>query len=280
MNSSLRPLPVRLASTTRLLSLAFALGSAPACIAQTHRVAVGERFVSGMEPYDTFFDRVYALQHEPPPPTRGPEQPLQPLAHTLQVGDDATTEAILRATRERASRVGGEGSLRLDLGNDGDAHVVARAGVKVDAPFHHALEESARLEIDALKSRRRMDAKLEDLLDQDAALDARAAADFARFGDRRVREVRDELSAAKQVLAQWSSDARQRTQQREELVTALQRAVSGDGLSKPPPSTPHPKRAGAAKRPSSTDAPLPAPKPSLPATAPPKATPPSEVFAP
>jgi hypothetical protein len=171
-------------------------------------------------------------------------------------------------------------------------HVVASAGAGESGPLFHAVEETARQEVDRAKHLRAAEPKLDALAKQESDLEARVKADFNQYGATRANEVAGELVATRDVVAKLKTRAEAEARESEDFVADLGRALETASEEKAAHAEAHrvrgakkdvPPAAAAPKAPapSSDQAPAPAPPPAQKQPpAPPKPADTGEVFTP
>ncbi len=256
------------------------------------RVAQGQLYASGNPTYDAFFRDVHQAQADEATWGEDERGVHKPLTTTLELAADTPDVTIVQATHESSSKVAKQpGSLRLDL--EGPApHVIASGGVGDAAPLFHAIEETARQELERAKRLHAVDPKLDALSKQEADLETHVKADFSKYGNTRVNDVTSELVATRDVLTKMKAHAQAERARSEDFVADLGRAVetasedkgarAGEARRARSPEREKRKREDSGASASTKSAPPSAETPAAPpkAPSPPKPAEPGEVFTP
>ena len=264
-----------------------ALVGASCVIGGQTRVAQGQLYTSGNPTYDALFRDVHQQQIEQASWGDDKKGAHKTLVAALDLTPDAPDVTIVQAAHESASKVAKQpGSVRLEV--DGAApKVVAAGGAGDGAALFHAIEDTAKQELERAKRLRGMEPKLDTLTKQEGELESHAKADFAKYGEHRANEVASELVATRDVIAKLKLRAEAEARESEDFVADLGRALetaSEDKVARVEPrrakKKPREDKASAGETKSAaqtSDAPPPAAKPSPP---PPKPADTGEVFTP
>jgi len=240
------------------------------------RIAHGYTYTSGNATYDAFFRDVHQQQSDAAGWSDERQGAKRALVANLELTAETPDVTIVQTTHESASKVAKvAGSLHLVEEEGAAPHVVATNGAGDGASFFHALEETARLELEIAKHRRAAQPKLDALSKQEADLESRVKADFSQLGGGKETEVSAELAATKDVVAKMKARAEVEARESEDFVADLGRALetaSEDKRADPrrsrPPrkrddATPPPreKKSSSASTPDQPPPPKPAPAP-------------------
>jgi hypothetical protein len=255
------------------------------------RTAEGQLYTTGNPAYDAFFRDVHQQQVDAGTWSDDKKGAHRALATTLELTADAPDVTLMQATHESASKIAKQsGSVRLVEAEGAAPHVVASGGAGEGGPLFHAVEETARQELDRAKRLRAAEPKLDALAKQESDLEARVKADFGQYGATRANEVASELVATRDVVTKLKARAEAEARESEDFVADVGRALETASEEKAahaeahrarsakkdvPPAAAAPK--AATSDPPATPAPPPAQKQS---PAPPKPAEPGEVFTP
>lgn len=212
------------------------------------KVAKGEKYEAGDARFDGFFDAVHKEQLAAAEWKDDRTNARKTLLILAGVTSTASDDVLVKATRERAKGLGGEGA-HLDLPQ---AKVILAPGAKDDPQLLAAVTETTRRELDRARKLTLAIEKLEPLEKQGEELHREAAEDVKNAGvDKadekkmeRKREIKRELGAAVSVLADLEKDAKRQVHDAERFLDALdaalqnkERVAHGERVF-PPPAAP------------------------------------------
>ncbi|MBX3186448.1 MAG: hypothetical protein KF819_05500 [Labilithrix sp.] len=267
---------------TRLLwSLVGLVASVLLVACMESKVAQGQRFVSGDQKYDPYFENVHQQQVAASTWPDDKKSVRRPLVNALALTPDASDDTIISATRERAKKLGGGGA-KLELTGP---HVTAQGGATNDGALFGAVEESVRAEQERARKLRGLMEKLDEMAKQGGELKKDADKAFENRGANKadekktesMRQLRHELGAAVDAMKSLARDATKSIKEGDEFLddlgSALQmketpkRGRGGGGFKTPaPPGT----------KPATEEPKKPAPPAEEPKKPAPKAEPPKE----
>ena len=189
------------------------------------RVAQGWLYTSGNPTYDAFFRDVHDQQLAQASWGDDRKGAHRSLLTTLELTPDAADVTIVQQTHESASKVAKQpGSVRLEV--EGPApRVVASASRGDGSALFHAIEDTARQELERAKRLRAVEPKLDALTKQEAELEGRVKEDFGKYGDTKANEVARELAATRDVVAKLKARAEAEARESEDFVADLGRAL-------------------------------------------------------
>ncbi len=272
------------------VSAAIAALSLGACmLTGESRIAQGQLYTSGNPTYDAFFRDVHQQQVDEGTWHDDEKSLHKSLATTLELTPDAPEVTIVQAAHEGSSKVAKQpGSVRLEL--DGPApHVVVNGGAGDASALFHAVEDTARQELDRAKRLHAVEPKIEALAKQESDLESHVKADFSRYGDTKANEVSGELNATRDVLAKLKARAQAEARESEDFVADLGRALetaSEDKVARAEArrargeKRKHEDAGASSAKASAQSSDAPTPKPKAADTSPPKAADTGEVFTP
>lgn len=253
------------------LVLAVCLAGATALVGcpPPSKVAQGQRYSSGDNRFDPYFDSVHQQQVAAASWPDDRKAARRPLVTALALTPDANEDTILHATRERAKKMGGQGA-KLDLTVP---RVSASPGAAPDASLFLAVEETARAEQDRVKKLKATSEKLEEMAKQGEPLKRDADKDIENAGAQKAddtkmakrREVRIEIMGAMDALRTLARDANRSAKEDEEFLEDLGSALEA----KETPKRTRGGSMGSDRKPS-----LPAKEEAKPAAPPPPPSPP------
>ena len=232
------------------------------------RVRAGELYTTGQERYDAYFAEVHKEQESAAKWPDDEKSAKRPLIGALALGDDASDAEVTQATKDHLSA----GTLRLDVSGN-DARIVPATDAKAGGAPHDVLDavlQTAHAEMQLAKKLRALSPKLEEMAKAGHELEPHIAEDFGAQHGQKPFEVKEEIHASYDVLADLAERAKKEAKVAEDFVTELQRAVSTG--SEAPITTPHadkPERPHGASKPprhDDTSSPRPAPPPPRPAS--------------
>jgi hypothetical protein len=198
----------------------------PSCMLNGEsRIAQGQLYTSGNPSYDAFFRDVHQQQRVEASWDDDKKDAKKPLLTTLDLTAETPDVTIVQMTHESASKGAKQpGSVRLDV--DGAAPRVVAAGGGGDASaLFHAVEETARQELDRAKRLRAIAPKLDALTKQEADLEGRVKTDFTKYGETKLNEVATELAATRDVVAKMKAHAEAEARESEDFVADLGRGL-------------------------------------------------------
>lgn len=273
------------------------------------KVGHSQLFQSDDARFDPYFENVHQAQVAAAAWPDEKKAARKPLVNVLTLPPNATDDAIVNATRERAKKLEGGGG-KLDV-----ASAKVTASGASDGPLFAAVEESVRLELERARKRLAQQAKLEELSRHGEELKRTADKEWENRGaekadqkksDKRL-ELRRELNASIKAMKALASDANHDAQSGQDFLEDIGDAIEAkDAPPKgkkrepkplpppppptpakseepPPPSRPTTKPARPVGKPAAP-APAPASKPDAPTPAPaapkPKPAQPDDVFNP
>jgi hypothetical protein len=264
------------------------------CLPPKSRIAHGQMYAAGKEPYNAYFRDVHAAQVAASSWSDEKKTSRKPLVTVLELTPDAPDVTLVQAANERAARYAPKsGALRLEVTGT-DAKVVgATEGEGGD--LFQAVEQTARAELDRAKRMHAEEPKLDELAKTGHELESRVQDDFGKYGSMKVKEVQVEMSASFDALGKLDTQAKRQAREAEDFVSDLQRAIEAAATGKktpragdaPPAKTdktdktekPKPPPGPRPPPPPKPEGTPPAPKPA-PAPPPPKPADTGEVFAP
>jgi hypothetical protein len=252
------------------------------------RIAHGYLYTSGNPTYDAFFRDVHQQQLDEQTWSDDRNGAHKALVASLDLTPDTPDVTIVQTTHESASKVAKQaGSLRL-VDDDATApHVVMTGSAGDGGALFHAIEDTARLELDRAKRLRAVEPRLDSLAKQAADLELHVKADFGKYGGGKETEVGHELAATKDAVAKLRAHAEAEARESEDFVADLGRALETASEDKRvevhrgrPPRKREESVAPAASKKASASTPDQPPPPPRPAPPPPKPADPAEVFTP
>lgn len=189
------------------------------------KVAQGQRYSSGDNRFDPYFESVHQQQISAAAWPDDRKAARRPLVTALALTPDATEDTILTATRERAKKMGGQGA-KLDLTVP---RVSASQGAAPDASLFLAVEETARAEQERVKKLKATAEKLEEMAKQGEPLKKDADKDIENAGAQKAddtkmakrREIRIEIMGAMDALRTLARDASRSAKDDEEFLEDL-----------------------------------------------------------
>ncbi len=239
--------------------LAFAMLT-PACLlGGRSRVRDGQLYAPGTPTYDAYFREVHGVQAASPKWSDERKTARKPLCDELKTSCDAPDATLAQLTHERMSEVARQsGPLSLELVGD-DARMVAANGAKgIPASarsLFHAVEITAKGELDRGRRMRATSLKVDQLVRQGHDYEERVDRDFTQKNAGKASEVKNELAASVDVLTPHAATTRAYAQGAEDFVLDLKRAIVTASATPVAPASSAPAGAGAAPKGRGTVAP-------------------------
>lgn len=189
------------------------------------KVAQGQRYTSGDNRFDPYFDNVHQQQVAASSWSDDRKAARRSLVTALSLTPDASEDTILSATRDRAKKMGGQGA-KLDLTGP---KVTASQGATADGALFAAIEECARAAQDRVKKLKAASEKLEEMAKQGDGLRHDADKDIENSGAQKAddekmakrREIRNELAGASDSMRSLARDAKSTAKDEEEFLEDL-----------------------------------------------------------
>lgn len=208
----------------------------PACMLNGEsRIAQGQLYTSGNPSYDAFFRDVHQQQRVEASWDDDKKDAKKPLLTTLDLTAETPDVTIVQMTHESAAKGAKQpGSVRLEVVDGAAPHVVAAGGGGDAGALFHAVEETARQELDRAKRLRALGPKIDALTKQEADLEGRVKADFTKYGETKLNDVTTELAATKDVLAKMKAHAEAEARESEDFVADLGRGLETAAEEKAP----------------------------------------------
>lgn len=196
---------------------------------QSH-VRDGALYLPGDAKYDAYFNDVHAVQAESATFADDLRAGRRPLVEALKLTMDSPESAIVQGAHERmlAAVTALGGGAKLDVVGF-EAHIVTANGTRGDADTDRllgALESDARAELDRAKRMAAIQPKSDLALQTGHTLEPTVRDDFLKVNAEKAAEVRRELIASFDVLANVSADAKRGAREAQTFVEDIQRAVA------------------------------------------------------
>lgn len=220
---------VRASSIVIALVASLAVSALPACegFLSSSKMAQGQRYQSGDQSYDPYFESVHQTQVSAAAWPDEKKAARRPLVNALALTPTASDDTLVSATRERIRKQGGGGA-KLDLAS---AHVTP-SGTN-DGPLYAAVEETVRLELDRARKLKSQSDKLEEMAKHGQTLKESADKEFSNRGAEKAdekkteksREIRRELGGAIDACRDLSHDAAKQSRDAQDFLEDLGAAL-------------------------------------------------------